>query len=159
MRFETHSCSLLTCSCPFGLGGLNCGNREYAEGARSAWAGPGWVVSEQGVCPLPAPQSRSPVPSAPVLGGVWKATCSAGTEGWWGDKHLPQWPGWVCDYSKLSVRCEAGREGPHPRRIASLLLGGGGLEVLGDSGRYGGRKRNNLKVSGQPGSWYSLGSL
>lgn len=23
--------SLLTCSCPFGLGGLNCGNREYAK--------------------------------------------------------------------------------------------------------------------------------
>lgn len=58
------------------------------------------------------------------------------------------------------MRHEASREGPHPRRIESFFLGGDGLEVLEDFGRHGGgRRKNNLKVLGQPGLWYSLDSV
>lgn len=32
---------LLTSSCPFGLGGLNCGNREYPQVENWDWVGPG----------------------------------------------------------------------------------------------------------------------
>uniref|UniRef100_A0A8C2VKF1 Protein HEG homolog 1 n=1 Tax=Chinchilla lanigera TaxID=34839 RepID=A0A8C2VKF1_CHILA len=39
-RLENETCM----SCPFGLGGLNCGNRTYAQGESCAWARP-WLLS------------------------------------------------------------------------------------------------------------------
>ena len=88
--FETnpYSFSLLTCSCPFGLGGLNCGNRKYAEVPSSAWAGLARLLAHRVSVPSSCPQFTSAVFPAPVLGG--KQSALQGREVCRGDKHFPK---------------------------------------------------------------------
>lgn len=138
---------LLTSSCPFGLGGLNCGNREYPQVENWDWVGPGQLRASSSLhCVLKSwagcvrkteREARMALSQPQILGGEIN-TCA--------QLHL------CSEHDESGIRWEARKSPPQgePRTLRSISWKSWNWrEVPNDFGQTQGWRESEKDVPGQ----------